>query len=271
MVESLRNAALTYRVLAGARLRSDLQYRVSFVLFTLSQFSINFLDFLAVLIVFSNVASLKGWSIGEVTFLYGLGSLGFALGDMFVSAVENVHVNVRDGSFDRLLLRPASPLVQVVADQFSLRRVGKVVEGLLIFAIGCNAAGIDWTPARVVMVVVALFSGATIFSALWVTTSCLCFWWVDAGVAAHAVTYGGGFLAQYPLGVYGSVLRRVLAFGVPVAFANYFPAVYVLGRTDRLGAPAWSHVASPFVGVAVALVASAVWRVAVRHYRSTGS
>ncbi len=271
MASAIRDAALTYRVLAGARLRSDLQYRVSFALFTLSQFTINALDFVAILIVFSNVSSLKGWSVGEVAFLYGLGNLGFALGDMFVSAVENVQYHVRDGSFDRLLLRPASPLVQVIADQFSLRRIGKVAEGLLIFAVGCSAASIHWTPARVAMVFIALMSGATIFSGLWVLTSCLCFWWVDAREAANAVTYGGGFLAQYPLAVYGEWLRRILAFAIPVSFANYFPTVYILGRTDRLGAPAWAPLASPVVGVAVALVAGAVWRFAVRHYRSTGS
>jgi ABC-2 type transport system permease protein len=271
VVSAIKDAALTYRVLAGARLRSDLQYRVSFALFTLSQFTINALDFVAVLIVFSNVDSLKGWSVSEVAFLYGLGNLSFALGDMFVSAVENVQYHVREGSFDRLLLRPASPLVQVIADQFSLRRIGKVAEGLLVFGVGCSAVSIDWTPARIAMVFVALLSGATIFSGLWIMTSCLCFWWVDAREAANAVTYGGGFLAQYPLAVYGDVLRRVLAFAIPVAFANYFPAVYILGRNDRLGAPSWVPFVSPLVAVAVGLLASGVWRFAVRHYRSTGS
>src|SRR5688572_8381373 len=190
---------------------------------------------------------------------------------MFVSAVENVQYHVKDGSFDRFLLRPASPLVQVIADQFSLRRVGKVAEGLLIFAFGCGAASIDWTLARAGMTLVALLSGSVIFSALWILTSCLCFWWVDAREMANAVTYGGGFLAQYPLAVYGDVLRRVLAFAVPVAFANYFPAVYVLDRTDRLGAPDWIQFATPVVALVAALAASAMWRIGVRHYRSTGS
>jgi ABC-2 type transport system permease protein len=271
VVEAVLDAARVYRVLAAARLRSDLQYRLGFVLFTLSQFVINFIDFLAILIVFSNVKTLKGWSVGEVAFLYGLANLGFALADLWVSAVENVQIHVREGSFDRFLLRPASPLVQVIADQFSLRRVGKLAEGAVIFAVGCGAASIDWTVARAAVTVVAVVSGAAIFGGLWVMTSCLSFWWVDAREAANAVTYGGGFLAQYPLAVYGQVLRRVLAFVVPVAFTNYFPALYVLGRTDRLGAPAYVQFASPLVAVVVALAAAAVWRVGVRHYRSTGS
>jgi ABC-2 type transport system permease protein len=267
VAEALR----TYRILAGARLRSDLEYRVSFVLFTVSQFTITALDFVAVLIVFSNVHTLKGWTVGEVAFLYGLGNLAFAIADLMVSAVETVQVHVREGTLDRFLLRPASPLVQVIADQFSLRRIGKVLEGGFVLAVGCAAAPIHWTVLRVVMVVVSLASGAAIFGAVWVLATCLCFWWVDAREAANAVTYGGGFLAQYPLGVYGDVLRRVLAFTVPIAFANYFPAVYILGRTDRLGAPPWIAFISPLVALAVALAASAMWRSGIRHYRGTGS
>jgi ABC-2 type transport system permease protein len=269
--DRLANAARIYGVLAGARLRSDLQYRVNFVLFTAGQFFINVLDFVAILIVFSNVKQLAGWSVGEVAFLYGLSNLAFALADLFVSAVENVQSHVKLGTFDRFLLRPASPLVQVIADEFSLRRIGKVIEGAIIFAVGCGAASIDWNLARVGVTVMALVCGSVIFSALWVFTTCVAFWWVDGREAANAFTYGGGFTAQYPIAVYGSVLRRILAFTVPVAFVNYFPAVYVLGRDDRLGFPSWIHFASPLVALAACIVAGAMWQTGVRHYRSTGS
>ena len=47
-------------------MRSDLQYRVSFALFTFSQFAITALDFVAILIVFTNVHALAGWSVQEV-------------------------------------------------------------------------------------------------------------------------------------------------------------------------------------------------------------
>ncbi len=152
---------------------------------------------------------------------------------------------IRLGSFDRLLLRPASPLVQVIADQFSLRRLGKVAEGLVVLVAAAVVVDIDWTVVRALLVVVTVISGAAIFSALWIFTSCLCFWWVDAREAQNAVTYGGGFLAQYPIGIYGSWLRRMLAYAVPIAFVNYFPAVYVLGRDDRLGAAGVDAVRQP--------------------------
>ncbi len=261
----------TYWIIGGARVRSDMQYRLSFALFTLSQFTVTALDFVAILVVFSNVPTLAGWSLGEVAFLYGLGNFAFGLADLFVGSIEYVQVEIRMGTFDRLLLRPASPLVQVLADRFSLRRLGKVAEGALVFGIGCHVAGIHWTPARIGMTALSVVTGATIFSALWVLTSCVCFWWVEAREAQNALTYGGNYLSQYPLGIYGAWLRRILAYTLPVAFVNYFPATYVLNRHDRLGLPAWTPFASPAVAVITVLLASTMWRVAVRHYRSTGS
>ena len=51
--------------LVGARIRGDLQYRTSFVMFMTSQFLVAFLDFLAIVIIFSHVPRLAGWSLGR--------------------------------------------------------------------------------------------------------------------------------------------------------------------------------------------------------------
>ncbi|MDP1792535.1 MAG: ABC-2 family transporter protein [Acidimicrobiales bacterium] len=267
----LADAWRTYWILGGARVRSDMQYRASFALFTLSQFTITLLDFVAIVIVFTNIPRLEGWTLGEVAFLYGLGNFAFGIADLFIGSIEYLQVEIRMGTLDRILLRPASPLVQIVADRFSLRRLGKVAEGALVFAIGCGAANIDWSIERVAMTALSVLTAATIFGGVWVLTSCVCYWWVEAREAQNAFTYGGGFLAQYPLGIYGSWLRRIFAYVIPIAFANYFPAVYILERDDRLGFPTWAPFASPLVAVIVVVVASSVWRVGIRHYRSTGS
>ena len=71
-----------YRRLVGARVRSQLQYRASFALDALGMFLITFLDFGAILVIFSNVPELGGWSVAEVALLYGIGGIAFALTDM---------------------------------------------------------------------------------------------------------------------------------------------------------------------------------------------
>jgi ABC-2 type transport system permease protein len=260
-----------YRRLVGARIRSDFQYRLSFALFFLGQLLITFLDFVAIAVLFGQVHQLAGWSLAEVAVLYGLTGTSFALADMFIGTVDNVAVKIRDGTFDGYLIRPLGPLLQLVTDEFAPRRIGKVVQAAVILGIALGAAHVRWTAGRVAMLPLTILGGTVIFSAVWVVTACIAFWTVDSGEAANAFTYGGNFMTQYPLGVYGAWLRRLLAYLVPLAFVNYFPAVYLLGRRDLLGAPSITRFASPFIAILTVFVARAVWTEAVRHYRSTGS
>jgi ABC-2 type transport system permease protein len=260
-----------YRRLVGARIRSDFQYRISFAVFFISQALITVIDFVAIAVIFQQVHQLAGWSLAEVAVLYGLTGTSFALADLLVSSVESISLRIRAGTFDLVLIRPLGPLFQLVTDDFAPRRIGKILQSALILGIALRVAHVHWTAGRVAMIPITIVSGTVIFGAVWVVTACIAFWTVESGEAANAFTYGGNFMTQYPLGVYGAWLRRLLAYLVPLAFVNYFPAVYILGRRDLLGAPNISRFASPLIAIVTVVVARAVWTEAVRHYRSTGS
>ena len=262
--------ALIYKRLVGARIRGDLQYRTSFALFTLSQFLICFLDFLAIWIIFGHVTRLGGWNLNEVMFLYGATNVSFNIADVLVSQVELLPTRIRMGTFDTLLIRPLGALFQLVTDDFALRRVGKLAQGVLILAIAIGRLDIDWSLAKVGVLAVMLASGAVIFASVWVIAAAINFWTVETTGLSNAFTYGGNFLTQYPLDVYSVWMRRMFAYVVPMAFVNYFPSLFVLGKPSELGSPVLRFL-SPMVASAMALLASIAWRVAIRHYRSTGS
>ena len=57
---------MIWRKLVGARIRADWQYRASFVLFTISQFLAEFFGVILIVVLFSNVDRLAGWSIAEI-------------------------------------------------------------------------------------------------------------------------------------------------------------------------------------------------------------
>jgi ABC-2 type transport system permease protein len=205
-----------------------------------------------------------------VAFLYGTASLAFGLGDVFVSEVEFVSHHIRRGSFDRFLLRPVGPLLLLCCQEFAFRRAGKIVQAALVLGIALAHVDVDWDIWRAAMVVEMVIVGFVIFSGIWVITSSVAFWVVEITEVANAFTYGGNFVSNYPFEIFGGWLRR-LATVVPLAFISYQPALWVLGRTDPHGSAAWLRFAGPLVAAAVVLVARAVWRSGIRHYRSTGS
>jgi ABC-2 type transport system permease protein len=267
VVESL----VVYRRLVAAQVRSQLQYRLSFALDLLGAFLISFLDFLAVLVIFHNIPRLGGWNVHEVAFLYATSCISFALTDLTIGHLDEFPRRIRDGSFDVLLLRPRGTLFQVVASDFALRRLGKLVQALGVLVYALSGLNIAWDPGRIAMLALMIPSGAVVFGAVWVTGICLVFWTTVGGEVTNAFTYGGNFLTQYPINIYSDWMRRLLAYVIPMAFVSYFPALYVLGKPDPLGLPSFLRFASPLVALLAAIVAGCGWRFAVRHYRSTGS
>ena len=266
MVESV----VLWRRLVGAQIRSQLQYRASFVLDLAGSFLISFVDFLAVLVIFHNVPRLGEWSVEEVAFLYALSSISFAVTDLAIGHLDQFPQKIRDGNFDILLVRPRGSLYQVIASDFQLRRLGKAAQGLLVLGYALAALHVDWDPGRVAMLVVMIPAGVVLFSSVWVIGACLSFWTTDGGEFTNAFTYGGDFMAQYPIDIYGTWLRRFLCYIVPLGFVCYFPALYILDKRDPLGLPRFLEFSSPFVALLAAFVAGTIWRGAVRHYRSAG-
>jgi ABC-2 type transport system permease protein len=114
-------------------------------------------------------------------------------------------------------------------------------------------------------------SGTVIFGSVWVVTSALAFWTVESQEMGNAFTYGGNLVTQYPLDVLGEWLKHLFTFIVPLAFVAYLPASEILGKDTPLGLPGWTVWSPPLVAVLSALVARAIWHLAIRHHRSTGS
>ena len=266
-----RELAHIYRVMAGARIRADWQYRASFIGYTITQGLITFLDFLQIAVIFGQVDQLVGWSVAEVAFLYGASSVAFFLGDVFISQVERGPQRVRAGTFDALLIRPLGTLFQLCADDFAFRRMGKLIQAVAVLAVAMTAVDVAWTPARIGVFVMMLVAGTVIFSSIWVITSSVAFWMVEGQEIMNGFTYGASFVTEYPLQVMTRWLRWLFTFVVPAAFVNFFPTLYLLDKPDPFGFPGWVRFTSPVVAVLLFLVARAAWFGAVRHYRSTGS
>ncbi|HET9142390.1 ABC transporter permease [Actinophytocola sp.] len=260
-----------YLRLTVAQIRAQTQYRLSFALDTVAAALITLLDVITVFLLLSVRGELGGFGPREVLLITGIAALAFPLADLAVGNIERLRHYVRTGLFDAVLVRPLSALLQLLAMDFAPRRFGRVVQGLLIYLIALVVAGIDWTPARVLLAVLAPVAGAVFFGSLFVAGATVAFWWIESGELANSFTYGGRDLTSYPITMYGDVFRRVVVFGLGFAFVAYLPALALLGRPDPLGTPAWLHWCSPVIAALAATGAGLLWRTGIRHYRSTGS
>ncbi|MDQ8705707.1 ABC transporter permease [Streptomyces sp. LHD-70] len=267
----LRDGVVAYRLIVGAWVRSTMAYRASFVLTLCANFAVTAFDFVAILLMFSHVDALGGFTLGEIAFLYGTTGTAFGLAELLLGPVQRLGSRVRDGTLDTLLVRPAPVLAQVAADRFALRRLGRVTQGLLVLGYGLAVMDVDWDPVKVLLVPMMLVCGAAVFGAVLVAGGAFQFLAQDASEVSNSFTYGGNTLLQYPPTVFAKELVRGVTFVLPLAFVNWLPALYILDRENPIGLPSWLAFLPPFVAVACCALAGLAWRAGLRSYRSTGS
>jgi ABC-2 type transport system permease protein len=267
----VRETWRAYRLIVGMWVRSTMAYRTSFVLTAFGNFAATGLDFVTILLMFSHITVLGGFTLAEVAFLYGTTSTSFGIADLLLGSMDRLGRRIRDGTLDTLLLRPVPVLAQVAADRFALRRLGRITQGLIVLGWALPNAGIHWTPVTVLLVPMTVLSGAVIFCAVYVAGGAFQFWAGDASEVQNSVTYGGNTMLQYPPGIFARELVRGVTFVVPLAFVNWLPALRVLGEPDPLGLPGWVDFASPPVAALCCGLAGLAWRAGLRSYRSTGS
>ncbi|MBA2949716.1 ABC-2 family transporter protein [Streptomyces sp. PSKA28] len=260
-----------YRMIAAMWIRSTMAYRASFAMTVVTDFAVTALDFAAILLMFSQVDVLGGYTLPEVALLYGTAGISLGLADLALGSIEQLGLRVRDGTLDTLLVRPAPVLAQIAADRFALRRLGRLTQGLLVLGYALVVLDIAWTPLKVLLIPLMVLSGAAIFAAVFVAGAAFQFFAQDAAEVQSSFTYGGNTLLRYPPTVFSKDLVRGVTFVMPLAFVNWLPALYVLGRPYPLDLPQWLAFASPLVAAVCCALAGAAWRVGLRSYRSTGS
>lgn len=260
-----------YQRLIGAQVRSQSTYRASFVLDLAGNALMPLLDVVTILVMFRATRTIGGFSAVEVLVMFGLSATSFALADLAVGNIEKVRIYVRQGLLDAVLVRPLSALGQLLAVDFTIRRIVRPAVAATILGLAVSQAGITWSPARVVLLATAPFVGAVFFGSVFVATATVAFWWIDSGEFANGFTYGGKEFTAYPISVYSGAFRAVFAYAMGFAFVAYYPALALLDRPDPLGLPPWVAWSGPLVALAAAAAAAMMWRLGVRHYRSTGS
>jgi ABC-2 type transport system permease protein len=244
---------------------------MSFILMALGQFLITIIEFITIWAMFERFGNVRGWKIGEVALFYGIINTAFAVAEAFARGFDTFPGMVKNGSFDTILIRPRSTVLQILGTEFQLMRIGRFSQGLLILLGGAAAMDIDWSAWKVLLVIFATFGGVCLFSGLFVLFATAAFWTTESLEIFNTLTYGGVESAQYPVSIYRPWFRSFFTYVVPLATINYFPIHAILGRADPLHSTVAFQCLSPLIGIAFLLCSLQIWRVGVSRYCSTGS
>lgn len=261
-----------YLRLIATSIKGQLQYRGTFLIMSVGGFITCALEAFGIWALFDRFGGLTQWTLPQVALLYGAVNVAFAFTDALARGFDLFGDRfIRTGNFDRVLLRPAPVLVQIAGYEFTLFRIGRLLQGSLILTWALVELEVDWSLFEIVLLPLSLLGAFFFFYGLIVMQATLAFWSTTTLHIFNVLTYGGTETASYPMAIYKDEFRRFFTFVVPLACVTYFPLVGVMGIDDPLGSTPVLQLISPLAGFAFFGISLLVWRIGVRRYTSTGS
>jgi viologen exporter family transport system permease protein len=259
-----------YAALMTAGLKSELQYRMNFVMWIAMGVIYQLTGFVFIWVLLSRFENLAGWSLGEVAFLYGLRLVGHGLNLLVFGYIHMLEVHVREGRFDRFLVRPIPVLLHVIVSRFPVGAMGDFVGGVVLFIAANTLIAVDWSPTALAYVTLAVVGAALLEAGLKLMVASLSFRFLSTRELVFVIDDVFNNFGNYPLKIFGGITQFVLTFGIPVAFIAYFPAAVLLHRTGEIGVdPLFAYIA-PLAGALVFLLGYLVWKHELPHYSSAG-
>jgi len=256
--------ALYWRYVAIS-IRAQLAYRATFAMKTIGHLLVTAIEFFGIWALFARFGTLGGWTLREVALIYGTTDIAFALADATGRGFDKFGTILKAGDFDRMLLRPRSPILQLLGFELQLMRIGRLSQGVVVLV--WASVAIAWTPATLALLVFSIAGTSCLFFGLVVLQATSAFWTIETLEVWNAFTYGGNYAAQYPMAIYRRWFRGFFTVIVPLALTSYYPARAILGR-DPLGP---IHVLGPAAGVAFLALSFGAFRLGIRRHASTGT
>jgi ABC-2 type transport system permease protein len=170
-------------------------------------------------ILFSQLPTLRGWTLSQVLVLYGIVAFGFGVANVVCGNAFRVAQVITSGDLDYYLALPADPLVHLLVSRTSVSAWGDLLFGLLVFVAVSPGR---WTSLPLFLLLGLV--GAFVMVCFGVLAGSLTFWVGNAdNLAAQAVnaliTFG-----LYPLEIFPGTIQLLLYTLIPAAFVGSLPA-----------------------------------------------
>lgn len=249
-------------------LKSQLEYRTSFILLSIGQFFVPFLSFVGIFLFFQRFENIGGWSLYEVALCYSVIHIAFSLSECFARGFDSFSSLVINGDFDRILVRPRGTIIQVLGSKFEFTRIGRLAQSIIVLVFSLYHLNIAWNSYKIITLIFMVISAIIIFIGIYMLGASLCFWTIEGLEVVNIFTDGGREMSQYPLSIYKDWVRKFFTFVIPFGTVNYLPLMFIL---DKVQGNNIIYMITPLIGMLFIIPCILIWSIGVKHYKSTGS
>lgn len=251
---------------AGIIIKSQMQYKASLIMSSIGQFLVSFTGFVSIFFLFKRFNQINAFTFTEVLLCYAIVLTAFSLAECFFRGFDTFSSIISNGEFDRIMVRPRNEIFQVLASRIELSRIGRLTQALLLFIYALPKSNISWSSTRALTIIFMIIGGVVVFSSLFIIYAGFCFFTIEGLEFMNIFTDGGREFGSYPYIIYGKGILKFLTYVIPLALFQYYPLLYLTGKTNNI-----LYMFLPLLSSLFVIPSLAFWKTGIRHYKSTGS
>ena len=256
-----------YFLLQTVHLRAALSYEADFWIGILGVALTQSAGIIFVWTIFQHIPVIDGWSLWEVALLYALVVIPRGLVELLCDGMWQLRALVNRGELDRLLVRPVSPLLQLVTQFSSIHGLGSVLLGGIVLTQSVRNMHLHWGIGDVFLLGVTLVNAVLLMGAINLITNCIAFWDPSASSSFPFLVQSFSDFSKFPLTLYNRLMQFILTWLIPFAFVSYYPGLVLLRRAE---ASPWLAYGAPLSGPVMVIIAIIVWRIGLLRYQGVG-
>ncbi len=270
MCAKVRARSMRYVFLLGLALRKSLtlamQYRWDFVFSGGLSLLWTATGLVPFYVAFHERPPVEGWTYESALVVVAIFTFLRAVLDGAVNpSLLTVVDQIRMGTFDFVLLKPADAQFLVSTTKFDVFRIVDAFAGIGLAALAFERMGHSPGVGNVFAALIMLGAATIVLYSIWILVISAAFWVVKVDNLAYLFSSIFDF-ARWPVTILKGVWRILFTFVIPIAIMTTYPAEALLGTlTPQL-------FLSTIGGACLfALMARIVWTRALGHYTSASS
>lgn len=251
-----------YLTYIGMHLRTVLQHRASFFILSLGQACFAITSFVSVVLLVPPEIEVLGFTRMEILLAGAIINISFSLAECFARGFDTFGSIINSGRFDIMITRPISEIKQVFMQTIEFTKIGRFLVSFIVLVMVLQ----QFDKIPVLYLILLILCGTCLYICLFIIYGSICFYTTKNLEVFNLFTDGTKEFGKVPFSFYGDVFLKFVTFIIPLALIQYYPLLYILGKSDSV-----IFAVSPLLALLFYVPTRLFWIKSRKYYSSTGS
>ena len=248
------------------QLKTDLEYKKAFAISLISKMASSIFALLSIIFLFEKFGNIAGYTFEDVLICFIMSYLGYSLAECFFRSFDHFDKLISNGQFDRILVRPQNIILQILGSEVDFTRTGRAIVAFAIFVMLLIKRPVLLQIDKLITLILMIIGNIVIYAGLFILKAGITFFTTQGLEIMNIFTDGARDLTQYPLNIYQKWVQRFFTYILPLALVDYYPLLYVIGKTNNK-----IYMLLPLIAMLFLIPCYIVWKIGLKKYKSTGS